>query len=173
MDARSRTPVMTEERAVQILQEPSPRLYKRSGRFSTVKAGGQKSRELLAASPLLKHKGKIASNVLKGKKRRKIDTISSLARFEALRLHSLVDLPDLPTSILGARSQAKKLLQEMNDKIPKMWQESPEIKFLNEHERNSSSNYKYDSNFPLLTSLYSYDCNETIEHLQVVGSYTR
>ena len=91
-----------------------------------------------------------------------------MARFEALRLHSLVDLPDLPTSILGARSQAKKLLQEMNDKIPQMWQESPEIKFLNEHERNSSFN-KYDSNFPLLTSLYSYDCDETIEHLQVVG----
>ena len=53
---------------------------------------------------------------------RKIDNVSSLARLEALRLHSLVDLPDLPTSILGARSQAKKLLQEMNDKIPQKWQ---------------------------------------------------
>ena len=138
---RSRTPLMTEERAVQILQESSPRLYKRSGKFSAVKAGGQKSRELLAASPLRKHKGKVASNVLKEKRRRKLDSVSSLARFEALRLHSLVDLPDLPTSILGARSQAKKLLQEMNDKIPKMWQESPEIKLFNERKRDSSFNY--------------------------------
>ena len=169
---------MTEERAKEILNESSPKLYNKYNNKNNNYDNMFKnnSRRKLPSSPLLKRRERKNNVRFKTKlSNNTVDDVSALARFEALRLHSLVDMPDLPTSILGARSQAIKLLEEMNEQIPKKKQQKPQLQ--RSHNRYPATrmtpNFADDdlpNNFPVLSALYSYDCTENITHLKMFNA---
>ena len=169
---------MTEERAKEILNESSPKLYNKYNNKNNNYDNMFKnnSRRKLPSSPLLKRRERKNNVRFKTKlSNNTVNDVSALARFEALRLHSLVDMPDLPTSILGARSQAIKLLEEMNEQIPKKKQQKPQLQ--RSHNRYPATrmtpNFADDdlpNNFPVLSALYSYDCTENITHLKMFNA---
>ena len=91
------------------MKEKEPMLYKyQPGSMRRRRKGQQTNpdgRKRLPPSPLVK------------KSQQKIDKYSAKARFEVLRLHDYVDMPDLPTNVLGAREQARTLFNKLQKEL--------------------------------------------------------
>ena len=137
---------MTVERAEEIMKETEPVLYRYQPGAVRRRRKGQEpnpdGRQRLPPSPLVK------------KSQQKMDRYSARARFEVLRLHDYIDMPDVPTNMLGAREQAKTLYNKLQKEMDMFY-------FLN------TSQSKFFQTNPL-TRLYSHECSyPEWFHLQV------
>jgi hypothetical protein len=101
---------MTIERANEIMLQTTPRLTRKT---SPTRDG----RKRLPASPMLTRTQQHAAASKKSRPSSSVDPVSASARFQVLRLNDYVDMPDVPTELLGAREKAKQLFLRLQKDV--------------------------------------------------------